>query len=187
MPPPAPLKPPSRVYLTGFMGSGKSTVAPLLARLLGFRSTDLDARIERGRGKTVTEIFSTGGEEEFRLLEREALLETAGMENVVVSLGGGTLGFGKNELFVRSAGTLVYLRVDFETLWSRVRDKEDRPLLAGPGGSGQMRRRLEELFAVREPWYNRADLVIDAGDRPPETVAELIAAALAGRTGPSGG
>jgi len=177
----------NRLYLTGFMGCGKSTVAPRVARLLGFRSIDLDDGIERRTGKTVSEIFSEDGEAAFRALERAALLETGKMDRVVVSLGGGTLTFGGNREFVGSAGLLVYLRVDFETLFFRMRAKEDRPLLReSPGRApdeAALRRTMVRLFAGREPYYNMADLVIDAGDRTPEALAEMIAAAVAGNPG----
>ncbi len=174
---------PDRIYLTGFMGSGKSTIAPLLARIIGYGSVDIDTLIEDAGGKTITEIFSAGGEKEFRRLERAALLGTTGMEKVVVSLGGGTLAFGGNDLVVRSAGMLVYLRVDQGTLFSRVRDSADRPLLRGPGrpspGPEELKNRMEKLFAERAPFYEKADLVVDAGDRDPGSLAEFIAAAVA--------
>jgi shikimate kinase len=172
----------NRLYITGFMGCGKSTVAPRLAGLLGYGCVDIDESVEHEAGKTVSEIFATRGEREFRLLERRALLATGKMDRVVVSLGGGTLTFGENDSFVKSAGVLVYLRVDFDTLFSRVREKGDRPLLRGgaghPPGAEEVKRTMEKLFAEREPSYRRADLVIDAGGRDPGAVAEAIAVAI---------
>jgi len=166
------------------MGCGKSTVAPHLARLLGFRAVDIDARVEARTGKSVPEIFASEGETAFREIERVVLRETAAMEKVVVSLGGGTLAFGGNDLLVRSAGVLVYLRVDFGTLLGRVREKGDRPLLLGRTGGtlgeDELRSAMERLFAEREPFYRRADVVIDAGDRGPERLAEVIARAVGG-------
>jgi len=170
------------LYLTGFMGCGKSTVAPLLSRILGYDCIDIDAMIENRQGKTVREIYSTEGEAAFRVLEKAALRETAEMKNVVVSLGGGTLVFGENHLFVKSTGRLIYLKVDFETLLSRIQTNEERPLVSGPSGSPpgaeRLKQRMETLFAEREPYYNTADLVVEAGNRNPGEVATFIAATL---------
>lgn len=172
-----------RVFLTGFMGSGKSTVAPLLAGAMGAGFHDLDAEIERRTGKSVTGIFQQDGEAYFRRVEREALFGTAGLHAVVVALGGGTIANEENFAFVKSAGLLVWLRVDDETLFSRLKSKTDRPLLApdaGPGsGAGHnddtLRNTMRRLLAVREPFYKRADIVIDSGSDAPATIASRIA------------
>ena len=80
-----------RIYITGFMGSGKSTVGPLLAARLGYEFVDLDARIEEVEGKAVPEIFSERGEAVFRSLERRELLLLRSLDGIVVATGGGAL------------------------------------------------------------------------------------------------
>lgn len=182
---------PARIYLTGFMGSGKSTVAPLLADLLGYESLDLDAGIGAAAGLTVGEIFARDGEAEFRRLERAALFATASRAALVVAAGGGAIASEDSFAFVRSAGVLVYLRVDFETLFGRLRTMRDRPLLSGMGadagggivaeGGGALRETMRRLLAEREPFYRRADIVADPDPSGPAGTASRIAAILRGR------
>lgn len=176
---------PPRIYLTGFMGSGKSTVAPELAGLLGYASIDLDRAIEAAAGRSVTEIFSELGEGEFRRLEREALLATAALERVVVAAGGGAITDDAAIGLVRSGGVLVYLRVDAATLVGRLRSKGDRPLLAGQarpgGGTVELERRVVALLSEREPWYRLADIILDPDPADPSGTARMIAGALRAR------
>jgi shikimate kinase len=177
---------PARIYLTGFMGSGKSTVAPLLAGLLGYECLDLDEGIADAAGLTVGEIFAGGGEAEFRRLESAALFETASRSSIVVAAGGGAIASEESLAFVRSAGVLVYLRVDFETLFGRLRTMRDRPLLretvAGTGaeGDGALRETMRRLMTEREPFYRRADIVADPDPSGPGGTASRIAESLRG-------
>jgi shikimate kinase len=177
---------PARVYLTGFMGSGKSTVAPLLADLVGYEFLDIDAGIEAATGLTVGEIFSGEGEPGFRRMEREALFGTAARRSIVVAAGGGAIANEDSYAFVRSAGALVYLRVEFETLFGRLRTLRDRPLLTGAregsvtGGDAVLRETMRRLLSEREPFYKRADIVIDPGPSDPRGTASRIAEALRG-------
>ena len=168
-----------RVFFTGFMGCGKSTVAPLLAGDLGLGCFDIDDEIERQTGKSVSRIFGLDGEAYFRRVEREVLFGTADRRSVVVALGGGTITNEENFAFVKSAGLLVWLRVDFETLFARLRTKTDRPLLAPGSGRGSGEEKLREtmlrLLAEREPFYRRADIVCTPGSDDPGTTAARIA------------
>jgi shikimate kinase len=171
---------PDRVYLTGFMGSGKSTIAPLLAARLGYGCVDIDSMVETAAGLTVGEIFARKGETEFRRLERAALLATGSQRSLVVAAGGGAIVDEESCAFVRSAGLLVYLRADFETLYERLRTKRDRPLLAGADADGRLRETMRRLLSEREPFYLRADLVIDPDPSDPTAAASGIAEALRG-------
>src|SRR5437868_15290814 len=99
-----------RVYLCGLMGSGKSTVGPLLAARLGASFCDLDAEIERAAGRTVAEVFAAEGEPAFRAREARALyalIERAG--GAVIALGGGALGRPENRELVLATGRLIWL------------------------------------------------------------------------------
>ncbi len=172
----------TRIYLTGFMGCGKSTIAPPLSRILGAACFDTDMEVERRTGGTISGIFSREGEGSFRELEREVLFETAAKRSVVVALGGGTIASEENFAFVKSAGVLVYLRVDFETLFGRLRLKADRPMLAGVDGAPStaegLRERMNRLLADREPFYRRADLIVEPDREDPERSAAAIAGLL---------
>ena len=178
---------PARIYLVGFMGSGKSTVAPLLAGLLGYGWIDVDAEVEAGSGLSVREIFARDGEAGFRRLEREALLATAARTGVVVAPGGGAVASEEAWAFVRSAGVSVWLRADMQTTLARVLGRSDRPMLAGSagrpgaGGEEEVRAAAERLLRAREPFYRRSDIVVDVDPADPAVTAALVAGALRAR------
>lgn len=170
------------VYLTGFMGSGKTAVAPKLARLLRCGYADLDSEIERRCGLTVREIFRRHGEARFREVERGALKELSGMASGVIALGGGTLLDPENLALVKTSGTLVYLRVEPGLLLERLGTAEGRPLLEG---GGDIRGKIGRLLSEREPGYEQADHTVtpSPADDGAAATARAIAAVLA-RTPP---
>ena len=166
-----------RIYLTGFMGSGKSTVGRLLAARLGAPFLDLDEEIERRAGMRVREIFELQGEPVFRRMEREALEATLTLPDVVVATGGGTVTFEVNARLIRDGGLSVWLNPPFATIVARVGGlgKEDRPLF---------RNETQALALYRErlPAYRRADLTVDmAPQEGPEEIAARIALRLGER------
>lgn len=155
------------VYLVGMPGSGKSTVGPELAGLLGVPFVELDAEIERGQGTTVREIFEREGEARFRELEASALQEVATRDPSVVSCGGGVVLEPANRVTLRATGEVVFLSVPLEVLHERVRPAAERPLIRESED-------LERLFHEREPLYREfAAHVVDASGSPGE-VAEAI-------------
>ena len=178
---------PDRVYLTGPMASGKSTVGPLLADALGTRFVDLDWLVEARTGRTVAELFAVAGERAFRVAEAGALDETTRGEPAVVATGGGTFVAPANLRMARAAGAVVWLRVAPDVLARRLEatDLSLRPLLAGPAGrplrGAALGARVRSLLGAREPFYAQADLVIDASAAP-EAVARDAAEALRGWT-----
>ncbi len=179
---------PPRIYLTGPMASGKSTVGPLLADALGTRFVDLDWLVEARAGRTVAELFAVAGERAFRVAEAGALDETTRGEPAVVATGGGTLATAANLRTARSAGAVVWLRVSPVVLVSRLeRSRTVRPLLAAADGhplAGEaLRMRVRSLLDAREPFYAQADVVVDA-DGPPHAVARAIVEALRGWSRP---
>ena len=173
---------PPRVYLTGFMATGKSTVGPLLADRLGYRFVDLDWLVEARARQTVAELFARG-EDVFRAAEAEALAETAHGDGLVVATGGGTLAEPANLTAARMAGAVVWLRSSEEATLRRLGDARGRPVLAGPGGrplqGAALAERVRALVAAREPYYAQADVVVEA-DGPAEVVARQAAEALRG-------
>jgi len=169
----------SLIYLAGFMGSGKSTIGPILANTLGFPFVHVDELIQERAGRSINAIFGDMGEQGFRSIEREVLKDIASMENGVVSLGGGTLTNEENFRLIHERGWIVYLRVSPEEAVRRLRSKADRPLLRDSGGhrldEGALRQRIEELMKRREEFYNRADVIVTAEQkRIGITVDEIV-------------
>jgi len=166
------------IYLTGFMGSGKSTVGPILANTLGFEFVDIDKLIEQKAEQPIVQLFETVGEKGFRSIEREVLREVACLDGYVVSLGGGTIANDENFQLIRQSGIVVYLRLPPEEILQRVRHKHDRPMLKGPDGSplppNQLAARIEQLLRHREQFYERADIVISADKQKVGTTVDAI-------------
>src|SRR3990170_4764039 len=125
---------PRRIFLTGFSGSGKSAVAPLVAKRLnealrlrsgqGWRAIDTDDIIERLAGRSIADIFARDGEGPFRELERQAVAEAAGQEDVVVATGGGAILMVENRRAMSDGGFVVCLEARPEVLWQRLQESE---------------------------------------------------------------
>ncbi len=162
-----------RVYLVGFMGSGKTTSGRLLARRWGVPFVDLDLAFESMSGKTIRETFETHGEPYFREREVELLRGTAKLADAVIALGGGTFTFPDNVRFVKEHGVSVFLDPPFEVLAARLASKAaDRPLF----GSLESARLLWE---GRRAFYKMADRTLDVDqDSTPGDVAGRLALLL---------
>jgi shikimate kinase len=159
-----------RIFLTGFMGCGKTTVGRRLAQRLGVGFVDLDEEIERRAGMTVRQIFEQQGEPVFRQLEAEALRGTLALPDVVVALGGGTMAFEANAALIGPNGLSVWINPAFATISSRIggRGKADRPLFKDDV-------QALALYRERLPAYRRADVTMDvAPDEGPEEIAARI-------------
>jgi shikimate kinase len=167
-----------RLYLNGFMASGKSTVGPRVAARLGLTFLDLDRLITAHDGRSIPEIFAEDGEVYFRQLEREALQKTAETDDLVVALGGGALVDDDNRTFAKAHGRVVYLKVDPDTILDRVGDEADqRPLLQDEEGTplsrSDMRARIEQMLADRRSAYEDAHHVVDAAGSVEAVVSRL--------------
>lgn len=179
-PTPAPQPAPAgleRVVLTGFMGSGKTTVGQLLAQRLGWEFRDLDDEIERRTGKTVPQIFAESGEAAFRRQESAALAVLLGHAHIVIALGGGAPEALGNRLLLEQTPktAVVYLEAPLETLVARCElqaatpNGTERPLLG----------EAAERFKVRHPLYERiARHKITTTDAAPNQVVALVLHAL---------
>jgi shikimate kinase len=168
----------SLIFLTGFSGSGKSTIGPLLANSLGYEFIDLDQTIEKNAGKTITRIFAESGEEHFRNLEHQTIREVVEQNNLVISLGGGVLENDRAYELIKESGTLVYLKSPSKTLARRLFNKTDRPLLKGKNGQKLSREEIEDkistILSIREPRYESADITVNTDiNRIGSTVEEL--------------
>jgi shikimate kinase len=170
------------IYLTGFMGSGKSTIAPILANTLGYTSRDIDSEIEQITGKRVSDIFTDYGEKYFRETERKLLQESSRLEGCIVSLGGGTIANQTNLQIVKSSGILIYLAASVDQILRRVRHKTNRPLLLTPEGDRMseenLRDRISLLMTERTPYYEQADVTIVTGDQPVGLTVDKIVRAI---------
>ena len=150
------------VFLSGFMGSGKSTIGPILANVLGWNFFDLDRVIESKQSKKIVDIFAEKGEAAFRLLEREVLREITKGENVIIALGGGTIADQKNINFMKKKGKIIFLEASAESFYQRLRFKTDRPMLRGKDeellSQDELRKRISEILNYRKKYYDQADV-----------------------------
>jgi shikimate kinase len=150
-----------RIYLTGFMGAGKTTVGRMLAQKLNCDFYDLDQEIEREAGKQIPEIFHSGGESGFRSIE-SAKLRALLPESAVIATGGGC--FIENCEWMLNHGVVVYLKVPFEQLVRRIGADPTRPLW----------KNAATLFQQREPSYCKAHFTVDANASPEAVVQQIV-------------
>lgn len=159
------------IVLIGFMGCGKSTLARILTQKLGCPVLSTDAMIESKEGKKIEKIFKDSGEEYFRRLEHEAVLEVANKKGVIVDCGGGVVLNPKNIEALKRTGTLVFLSCDADVIYNRVKTQPKRPLLDVP----EPRAMIKQLLKERQPYYQQSDLTLDTSDGDLARVAlELI-------------
>lgn len=141
--------PPGRLYLVGFMGSGKTAIGRRIALRTGIPSVDLDAEIERTSGLTVRAIFEALGEPAFRERESAFLAGTEALPNAVVSTGGGAYVSESNRRAIARLGTAIFLDVPFDVLRARLSGKTDRPLFVSAAQAAS-------LYTERDPFYRMA-------------------------------
>ena len=165
---------PRRIVLTGFMGSGKTTLGPLLAARLGWSFHDVDDVIEAEAGVTIADIFARHGEAAFRERERETIARLAAGDSLVLALGGGAI---ENEatrtLLLAAPGTLlVHLEVELATTLKRCQGTEQtRPILADQAN-------LESRYQRRLPLYRMAHVSIPVDALTPDEAVEAILRAV---------
>lgn len=162
------------VFLIGFMGAGKSTIARTLKNIYGMRLIEMDEQIEAQEGMHISEIFALHGEEYFRRLETELLEGLQREENTVVSCGGGVPMRRQNVEAMKKSGKIVYLSADAETIFKRVRNSHNRPLLEGNMNVDYIRSLLEQ----RLPRYlEAADVTVITDGRNTDDICRDILAA----------
>lgn len=159
------------IYLIGFMGAGKSSVSRAMAEISGLEEIDMDAAIVFREGMTIPEIFEKKGEEYFRRAETEVLKELARKQGVIVSCGGGTILKEENRNIMKESGEVLFLSASPETIYERVKNGRNRPLLNGHMNVEYIRGLMEE----RMPCYQQAktkEIVTDG--KLPQKIAEEI-------------
>ncbi|MCL6586435.1 MAG: shikimate kinase [Anoxybacillus sp.] len=157
-----------RVYLTGFMGAGKTTVGRALAEQLCVPMIDTDSYIEEKVGKPIKQIFAEEGEAAFRRYERE-FLRTLPSDKRIVTTGGGMVIQPENREWMKQTGTVIYLHCEFAEIMRRLADDDTRPLFSNQQAE------FQRLWEQRLPYYSEAHIVIDTtGKRVEEIVQEII-------------
>lgn len=156
--------------LTGFMGSGKSTVGRMAASLLRFEFLDTDHLIEQRSGVPIPDIFRLHGEPAFRQLEHDLVLELRGRQQVVIATGGGLIVNPDNLASLKEHSLVVCLWATPEGIWNRVRHSDHRPLLDDPDPQAKIRR----LMAERAPFYRQADVLLQTERRSLREVAHHV-------------
>ncbi len=159
---------PDRVILIGFMGSGKTTVARILAARMGWELVDTDKLVEARAGAPVTRIFADHGERAFRAEEAEVLAALGKRRRLVVATGGGAPAQHRNRAFFTGAVGVFHLRVSLQTARERTKGNTGRPLLSLPESA------LRGLYETRQPLYERMGTGVETDGREPAQVAEEI-------------
>jgi shikimate kinase len=167
------------IFLIGYRGTGKTSVARELAGRLAYDWVDTDDRIEEVAGKTIAEIFADEGESRFREWEASVVAALSSKLRTVVALGGGAVMREGNRQAISAAGPVVWLTASVNTILERVAADSTtarrRPNLTTAGGRAE----IESMLAVRTPYYRQcATLVVDTEGKNPAEVAEEIAANL---------
>jgi shikimate kinase len=155
-----------KLYLVGFMGAGKSTVARTLGRRVGWRVEDVDELIEARERRPISAIFSQDGEAYFRQVERDVLGELLPIRDAVVATGGGTFAEPDNRSAMLATGAVAWLDISFQQVVARIPADGRRPLASD-------RTQLEQLFARRQLSYCQAHVRVD-GSRPVDEVVERL-------------
>jgi shikimate kinase len=161
----------NNIYITGFMGSGKSTVGRILAGKLGFKFIDLDRIIEIDQGKKIKDIFKLDREKYFRDIETKVIEKTCRNKNCVFACGGGVVERKRNMDIICRSGLVIYLDISIQDALKRLKYVKDRPLLE----VSQREETIKDLLSKREALYRKySDLVVSNIKRSAEHTADEI-------------
>lgn len=154
-----------RIFLIGYMGSGKTSMGVKLAEILGFQFVDMDHHIEEKYLKSVSQIFAELGQDEFREIERKCLHEVAEFEDSVIATGGGAPCFFDNMEYMNQHGLTIYIQLSVEQLAVRLETSRagKRPLLANRKGE-DLRKFIEDGLTMREKFYSQAMYSVSGTD-----------------------
>lgn len=150
-----------RIYLIGYMGSGKSTLGKVIAKRIGWNPVDMDSYIENRYHKTVNQIFASEGEDGFRRKEKVVLEELSSFEEIVISCGGGTPCFFNNMELMNNTGITVYIQLPPKILADRLRkSRENRPLVKDKSDA-ELEDYISAQMAQREGFYKKASVIFN--------------------------
>jgi shikimate kinase len=162
------------IVLVGMMGAGKTTVGRRLAAKLGRHFVDSDEEVEKAAGMTIEDIFKAHGEADFRAGEVRVIARLLKDRDLVLGTGGGAFVNTETRALVKSSAVSVWIKADFELLFSRVQRRSNRPLLKTPNP----RQTLQDLIDKRYPIYAEADVTVVSRDVPQDQVATEVIEAL---------
>jgi shikimate kinase len=164
-----------KVFLIGFMGSGKTHWGRLLGEKLRLPFFDLDEQVESSEGKPINRIFAEDGEEYFRLLEKDTLhILTESHDSFVMAAGGGTPCYFNNIEYMKKAGTTVWINTPVELLFERLlNEKNNRPLIKELNDA-QLKSFIIKKFSDRKIYYEQADLVVDEEDKSMDIILNKL-------------
>jgi shikimate kinase len=163
-----------RIFLIGYMASGKTRIGKELSLLTGYPFIDTDDLFEERYRISIFDFFERYGEDSFRKIEKNILLETLNFPDAVIATGGGLPCFFDNLEIIRKNGITIYLLVDEEILAGRLfKVKKKRPLLKAKTQS-EIKSFLREQLAGREPYYRQANFMVQSGEKAAEEIFELI-------------
>jgi shikimate kinase len=141
-------------FITGFTGVGKTTIGRELAVLTNLPFIDLDESIEKKINQSITSYFEKNGEDAFRDIERQTLLESIKLHSeAIIVLGGGTLSYRLNHIPVLQSGTLLFLELPWDELYARIKKLKNRPTL-----QGKTEAQMKAIFVQRLPFYELSQL-----------------------------
>ncbi len=165
------------MYLTGYMGTGKSTLGRKIAKRTELPFLDTDKMVEEAEGAAVADIITYAGEEYFRQAERRALEQTAEYESAIISTGGGLPVWGDNQAWMAEHGVSVYLKRTPEQILSRLSPygRYKRPKLRGLSDE-EVLRFMHTHLAEREPLYAKADVIIDCSEMSDDEIVDRLSA-----------
>ncbi len=172
------IDPTQNITITGFMGTGKSTVAALLAQRLGRPLVDMDQQLVTHFGKSIPEIFAQEGELAFRQAEAQLCRQLAQEQGLVIATGGGALVNPENRQLLAQSGPIVCLTASVDEILDRLESARDRPLL--PQDREARRQQIQALLEYRRAAYASIPLQVETTGRSPEAILEAVLEALAG-------
>ncbi|WP_300440476.1 shikimate kinase [Christiangramia sp.] len=171
-----------KIFLLGYMGSGKSYIGKRLAARNNQKFIDFDEEIEKRENLSISEIFEKRGEVYFRKLERQVLKEMIGLEaDAVISLGGGTPCYGDNMELIKASDDIFsfYLKLNIHSLTERLNaEKEHRPMISHLHEKEKLEEFIRKHLFERGFYYNQSDRVIDCNDKSVEDIIAEIQAVL---------
>jgi shikimate kinase len=171
-----------KIFLIGFMGSGKTYLGKQLASKLGFLFVDVDSIIENTEGVTIAQLFDSQGETHFRKIESERLQGLGKWDEVIISTGGGAPCFHDNMDWMNAHGITVYLKTDPNLLRNRLKSEtENRPLLRGKTDV-ELLEFIKSKVAERTPFYEKAKIIVAQNEDGDEIIFEILKKILDSRS-----
>lgn len=165
-----------KIFLIGFMGSGKTTLGRKLASRMGYEFIDLDHKLEQQVELSIAEYFSFFGEEAFRKKEAEVLKKSTYPDDAIISTGGGLPCYFDNMDWMKANGKTVYIKLSPKTLADRLETgKEERPLLQDKHGD-ELVAFIEQKLAERESFYSQANIIVDGLSLTAERLEHILTA-----------